>query len=172
MKKIQFGFAALALALGMMVTGCSDPCDDVNCLNGSECVEGDCVCLTGYEGADCGTAINAKFDGTFNMTAENCSVSGPGNVPYSISITASSTDPSTIVVTGLYEEAGAVATALVGTGGTDFTITRADFSNFAAEIDGSGTIDGTGNSIQINYTIYDDATGDVLEICTGTITRL
>ena len=164
-------FAAFAIALAVSFTGCTDPCKDVTCVNG-ECVEGDCVCDAGYEGVDCGTALNAKFDGSYNMTAENCSASGPGNVPYAITITAGSTDATALNITGLYEDASASASATVGTGGTDFTITRAAFSNFGVEIDGTGTIDGTGNTIQISYTIYDDVSGAVLDICTGTITRL
>lgn len=44
-----FVFAAL-------LNGCQqDPCEDTICLNGGVCVDGDCECINGYTGVNCGT---------------------------------------------------------------------------------------------------------------------
>ena len=39
----------------MGIAGCSDPCDDVNCLNGGTCNDGTCVCPDGFSGEFCQT---------------------------------------------------------------------------------------------------------------------
>ncbi|HHG84644.1 MAG TPA: hypothetical protein ENJ82_07835 [Bacteroidetes bacterium] len=172
MKNMKFSLlAAFAMMLAVSsFTGCTDPCKDVTCVKG-ECVEGDCVCDTGYEGVDCGTALNAKFDGSFSMTAETCTNSGSISAPYAVTIAASSTDPSKIVFTGLYEEAGATANAVIATNGTDLTIARANYSNFNAEIAGTGTLSADKSTLTLTYTIYDSGNGNVLDVCTSTLTR-
>ena len=43
-----------------LMTSCQDPCNDVECLNGGTCVEGDCQCPEGYTGNNCGTVDLAK----------------------------------------------------------------------------------------------------------------
>ena len=50
MKKVF----TLILSISLLFS-CSDPCDDINCLNGGTCVEGQCNCAQGYSGADCST---------------------------------------------------------------------------------------------------------------------
>jgi hypothetical protein len=37
------------------IAGCSEPCDDVNCLNGGACNDGTCVCPDGFSGEFCQT---------------------------------------------------------------------------------------------------------------------
>lgn len=166
MKMRKFSFLGIfAVALMFLASACSDPCKDVVCVNG-ECVEGDCVCDTGYEGTDCGTAINAKFAGTYNLT-ETCSPSGAAG-PYAVTVTASSTDPSTITFTGLWEEAQATATATVS-GSTNFTIEKATFSTGGWEIDGSGSINTSNSQITISYNIYTTGSTTALDACTGTM---
>ncbi len=44
----------------------SDPCKDVECLNGSTCNEGVCDCLPGYSGTFC-----ADYDSCHDVTCEN-----------------------------------------------------------------------------------------------------
>ncbi|MCF8258343.1 MAG: hypothetical protein K9J06_12380 [Flavobacteriales bacterium] len=39
------------------IAGCSDPCDDVTCLNGGACNDGTCVCPTGFTGEFCQTVV-------------------------------------------------------------------------------------------------------------------
>lgn len=43
----------VALALLFTLANCSDPCDDVNCLNGGTCDDGTCLCPDGYLGVNC-----------------------------------------------------------------------------------------------------------------------
>lgn len=48
----------LAIALG----GCiKTGCDTTTCLNDGVCVQGNCACLAGYEGDDCGSLWAEKF---------------------------------------------------------------------------------------------------------------
>lgn len=59
-QKFPGKIAAVLMAVfaATVLTRCSsckdDPCDGIICLNGGECVNGDCECPEGYEGADCG----------------------------------------------------------------------------------------------------------------------
>jgi hypothetical protein len=41
----------------LLLAGCSDPCDEVNCLNGGTCADGTCVCPEGFTGVSCETAV-------------------------------------------------------------------------------------------------------------------
>jgi hypothetical protein len=43
-----------------------DKCVDVQCLNKGVCDNGNCICLTGYEGPKCDTLSRNKFIFTFN----------------------------------------------------------------------------------------------------------
>jgi hypothetical protein len=172
MKNMKFSLiaAAFAMALAVSFTGCTDPCKDVVCVNGA-CVEGDCVCDAGYEGSDCGTAVNAKFAGTFTNAPESCVPSGPVAAGYTISITSSSSVATRITITGLWEVSGAAATATVSSNGTDFTIERQNYGGSTEEIDGSGSINTDGTVITVDYSIYDAAGGLELDNCDGTLTR-
>jgi len=60
----------IGLTATMALTGCKkdDPCDDVTCLNGGTCNDGNCACAAGFEGSTCGTEMRAKFVGVFNGT--------------------------------------------------------------------------------------------------------
>ena len=41
----------------LITYSCGDPCDDVNCGPNGTCVDGDCICETGYSGVNCETNI-------------------------------------------------------------------------------------------------------------------
>ncbi|MCB9192604.1 MAG: hypothetical protein H6602_13155 [Flavobacteriales bacterium] len=60
------GVAAVA-TIGM-VSCDTDACKDVDCGANGTCLEGDCVCETGYEGATCDTEERTKFIGSWNYT--------------------------------------------------------------------------------------------------------
>lgn len=49
--KTTLTIASMALMLG--ISGCADPCKDQYCLNGGDCLDGDCECPTGYYGTHC-----------------------------------------------------------------------------------------------------------------------
>jgi hypothetical protein len=55
MKSRILMFFAIA---SMGFAGCSEPCDDVNCLNGGACNDGTCVCLDGFTGEYCQSTVN------------------------------------------------------------------------------------------------------------------
>lgn len=69
MKKPFLFLSAAAIALLLSFTAC-DPCEDVNCQNGGTCNEGECLCISGYEGVDCETQTSLKYLGTHSATSE------------------------------------------------------------------------------------------------------
>jgi hypothetical protein len=168
MKKMKFGlFGAMAIASAMFFTGCTDPCKDVVCTNG-ECTDGTCVCDTGYEGETCGTAMNEKFTGTFNLT-ETCAPSGTAG-PYAVTLNPKTTSPTEFTFVGLWEEAQSVVTGKVGTDGTSFTIERQALSA-SFDISGSGSISTAGTSITITYSVYATGSTTAADACSGTMTK-
>lgn len=48
-------FLVLMIGLAWGFSGCQNPCDEVDCLNGSTCMEGTCNCLNGFSGINCET---------------------------------------------------------------------------------------------------------------------
>ncbi len=73
MKKFSAVFSLLFLfILSTQITSCTqDKCKGVTCQNGGTCSNGNCNCVTGYEGANCQTKANAKFVGNYTGTS-NC----------------------------------------------------------------------------------------------------
>ena len=49
MKKIMLVLSTIVL----IVASCGDPCDDVTCINGGTCFEGECQCPSGFTGPAC-----------------------------------------------------------------------------------------------------------------------
>ena len=67
---------SLCLLFAAFVYSCGDPCDDVNCNNGT-CLEGTCHCLEGWEGVNCNVKIDPCLgincnNGTCNEAICNC----------------------------------------------------------------------------------------------------
>lgn len=97
MKKVRTVLLTGVLTMGVFSTviysSCSkkDKCHDIVCKNGGSCNDGVCKCPLGYEGANCETASNAKFIGTFSA-ADNCPLvdSSRGSLHYSMTISAGS----------------------------------------------------------------------------------
>jgi hypothetical protein len=165
-----FGIAAIAVAA--LFSSCADPCKDVTCLNGGECVEGICACAAGYEGTDCGTAFNSKFAGSFTVN-ETCTPSGPAS-GYVVTITASTSSATGLTFTGLYETPGAAVTGTVNANSsTGFTIARQALSGTALDIEGSGTINTTASPVTITMTtaVFPTGTSTASDNCTGTLTK-
>ena len=44
----------------------SDPCLEVECLNGGDCDNGDCICQDWYEGSDCAIETRSKYYGAYS----------------------------------------------------------------------------------------------------------
>jgi hypothetical protein len=71
----------------------TDACKDVNCGDNGTCVDGDCVCDSGYEGVNCQTEERAKFIGSYSVT-EACT---SGNYSYSMTIATSATGVDKVI---------------------------------------------------------------------------
>lgn len=52
-------------SFAFLLFSCTDPCEDVSCLNDGVCDDGTCLCEVGYEGTNCETESRAKYYGTF-----------------------------------------------------------------------------------------------------------
>jgi hypothetical protein len=166
MKNMKFGFiGAFAIATAIFFAGCTDPCKDVVCNNG-ECVEGDCVCNAGYEGVDCSTAFNDKFDGSYNLS-ETCDSTGAD--AYTVTISPSSSEPAQANITGLYREQFSVPIA-IGTDGVTFTIATVDIGPGTIVSTGTCTSNAEGSSINLTYRFTNDA-GTAEDNCTAVLTR-
>lgn len=60
----------------LFITSCSDPCEDIICLNGGICIDGTCDCPEGWTGIDCGT-FDFDYVGRFSIstvTHSGCNV--------------------------------------------------------------------------------------------------
>jgi uncharacterized protein (TIGR02145 family) len=44
-------------AMVLFLPSCTDSCEDVVCLNGGACVDGDCACAEGWQGDDCSELV-------------------------------------------------------------------------------------------------------------------
>ena len=60
----------------LFITSCSDPCEDIICLNGGMCIDGTCDCPEGWTDIDCGT-FDFDYVGRFSnslVTRTGCNV--------------------------------------------------------------------------------------------------
>lgn len=46
--------------------GCRDSCKKMDCINGSYCHEGECLCSKWYSGNDCGLQYNRNYEGKYS----------------------------------------------------------------------------------------------------------
>jgi hypothetical protein len=164
MKKIAYVFVGL-LTIGSiaLLPSCSkDKCKDVTCQNGGTCNDddGSCTCATGYEGANCETAMRDKFIGTFKMNGNvNCNVTGSTaltNVTVTVSNSSTSIQKMVIAVGGSFS-----ITATLNSS-TSFTIDQTTIGTFTYS--GNGSISG----IQLSLTI-NEADSSVPETCVYTL---
>ena len=137
-------------------TGCTDPCQDVLCLNGGTCLEGTCLCPDFYEGADCGAEERTKYFATYNGTTTYSDAQGNTN-NYSDSKTL------TISNKGLtyFNIDGGVFAMLTSPKSGVFDIPSQASAN---PIDSTSYFSGSGNisGNQIDYTIVVENNGETL----------
>ncbi len=163
MKKVSiFGMSILtviAVATVMFINACtSDPCKDVVCNNGGNCVSGTCVCATGYEGTDCSVKSADRYVGSWNGT-DVCTM----NYGYTATIAESSTEADKILITNFGGFGSSVVVAAT-VSGTAFSIASQTFGTVT--IAGSGTISSDGLTISVMYTANDTSGGNTS--CNGT----
>lgn len=169
MKNFNLTRALAIVGIGLAsMTACTDLCKDVNCNDGA-CVEGDCVCNTGYEGTNCETEQRAKFVGNYTLD-ENCP-SGPVT-GWGASISNSGSGVTKVTITGFGGFECPDEITVIGTvNGTDVTIDSGQ--SFCAGTlsitSGSGTMNASGTVLTVTYTY---SIGGQSETCTGTYTKL
>lgn len=56
----------LQLFIGVVLTGCVDECKDQYCLNGGDCLKGDCICPNGFTGTHCEYVLGGGGGGGIN----------------------------------------------------------------------------------------------------------
>lgn len=61
--------SVLLVFIAVTYNACSDPCKNVNCVNGGACNDGSCTCPEGYEGRYCET--KKATDPCLNIPCEN-----------------------------------------------------------------------------------------------------
>lgn len=143
---------SVLISLGYLLnaTSCStDKCAETNCQNYGTCVEGKCECGDGYEGDNCETRANTRFEGAYSG-AENCDDDVDG-----VAISALGVSPRAITIeyTGLTEEHASLEATVSGN-----TITIAAqsvyLSGYEEIYSGSGTLNG--NNLTLNISVDDN----------------
>ncbi len=163
MKNTISKFSIFAFFLLFSLSACKDECDDVNCLNGAACDEGDCICTTGYEGDVCQTETRAKFFGSYNVS-ENCTPSG--NFNYQMTIVTSAAGPLSVIINNFYG-VGASVTATVS--GANITVPNQTVTTQGEALTYSGSGQITGNILTMSYSASQGAATDN---CSATCTKL
>lgn len=169
-RNLAYFASILMLAIGFAFTGCeSDPCKDVECGSFGTCLEGDCVCDSGYEGTDCATLSKDKFLGTSGAAAsysvvDACSASGAAS--YTTGISASSADDTKVLISNFWDAFVNNVEATVD--GEDITIANQEPDADGFTVAGSGTI--ASGVITMNYTITNTGNGDT-DVCQSTWTK-
>lgn len=158
---------ALCFAAIQVFSGCQDPCKNVVCLHGS-CADGKCECEQGYEGIDCGTPVNAKFNGTYSLT-ETCTPSG-GPDTYPIEVAPLSNSVNQFTMTGLWYIQDLTVTGRIDADGLGWTIPRQDVDS-TLQISGSGTITSDNSFIIIRYDIFQRNSIGVYDGCIGSMEK-
>lgn len=157
-RNFTCGVATLLLAMFFTTnfSSCStDKCEGVTCQNGGTCESGDCNCTAGYEGANCQTKVNAKFEGSYNGI-DDCNPT----VTTTIDIAASNSAPAEIIIDVL-DEQGQIEYEVIG----DIYGSSIDIPNQSVVIGGapvmkSGTGSLSGNTLTLSLT--EDDNGNII----------
>ena len=73
-RPVAIIIAVAAFTLGQV--GCSDPCKDQYCLNGGDCLDGDCVCPSDYYGEHCQYSYSSSGGSSSGGSSSGGSSSG------------------------------------------------------------------------------------------------
>lgn len=133
MKRINLLlFAMFSIAI---LTSCTDPCDDVNCLNEGICDDGTCECIAGFEGKNCEILTRDSIAGNFAIAStcddgftptDNWAIGGSSSASNEIlinnfhkptlNIIATITGPTTFDIKEQFVSDGAIGYTFSGTG--------------------------------------------------------
>jgi hypothetical protein len=151
-KKVLLTAIATVGVFSATFTSCTpDPCKDVICNNGGSCLDGACQCASGFEGTNCETSSRAKFIGNYTVLDTAQAVAS-----YSCTITASSTDPTKVIISNPANlNLIGTNTSVTGTvSGNTLTIAKqAVVGTAAIEYSATATILAT-NLATVNYTVF------------------
>lgn len=96
------------------------PCDQVTCLNGGTCIDGQCLCSAGFEGINCAIKWNEKFVGTY-LASDACYSLNNGYYDMSISAVPNYADKIQLTEIGVFCP-NTVLTAIITPEKTSFEI--------------------------------------------------
>lgn len=148
----------LLMILTWIMTSC-DPCKDISCMNGAACDKGKCMCVTGFEGDLCETAMRDKMLGTYTGTLK-CN-DGEDDMTYDIVISTFSGNPAKITIS---EDGRAEFQCDIKSTNT-FSMKYADFIFSSEILYYDGEIDGDNITIKYRTTDWDN---NPLKECTYT----
>ena len=149
-------FTALALFMAVAYTACTKTlCGNTVCQNKGSCVQGICVCPTGYEGTHCDTVWSTKFTGAWVNRETVVDSTGTYNEQYIIHVR-----PDTLgynfFVDSLEQSADSITATYHLAHQFYFPIQYRDDSLFVIEggANVQGTINLTGDTIQAGLVYY------------------
>jgi hypothetical protein len=156
----------------LMFAACgeSDPCADVICGTGGQCLEGECICDAGYEkDADnqCNALVLDRIAGAYTVV-EDCSNSAADTYVASIA----KVDATNFKITKFWNLFQNQVNATIEDDGS-FKIARQEPDNDKFFVEGTGTL-GTNAAgkatITWNYTVKDETGATVVtDNCTSTV---
>ena len=140
-------------------TACNkDECKGVVCQNQGTCSNGNCNCVSGYEGSRCEIVSATKFIGTWNVAEPGCG----GDYT---NIVSAGTTSTTILFSNL---GNFTSPAQVVASADKNTLLINNFTDGTGrKFNGSGTFSGTSFSVTYTVTYTDNTT----ETCTATFTK-
>ena len=81
MKKLTvlstFILSVIAISTLLFYSSCKpNPCKDMLCLNGGSCIDGNCICASGFQGVNCSTVTPVKktYKVTYEIGCTDCEV--------------------------------------------------------------------------------------------------
>ena len=165
MRPHLLNLIVLSIACVTLALGCNrNPCKRVECGPGT-CVEGECQCPQGLEGASCGIVVLDKFLGGFDLE-EACTA---GSDAYPVDIKRWGTSNLELAIVGLWEQQDSLR-ATIHEDGTTFEILRQTIGG--QDILGNGEINVNGDEINLEYEVISTTASSPFDHCTATLKKL